>query len=48
MIHGGWSYVDAAYAVTLAGLVVLVVIVGLRSRHWARAARALDKLDAKP
>jgi hypothetical protein len=47
MIHGGWSYVDAAYAVTLAGLVGLALIVVLRYRHWARAARALDKPDPK-
>ena len=48
MIHGGWSYVDAAYAVTLTGLVALAVIVAVRYRHWAHAARAIDEPDPKP
>ncbi|MFT3726929.1 MAG: hypothetical protein QM759_03805 [Terricaulis sp.] len=48
MIHGGWSYVEAAYAVTLAGLIGLAVVVVVRFVHWSREARKLDKPDAKP
>lgn len=48
MIQGGWSYVEAAYAVTLTGLAALAVVVVLRLQHWAREARALDKSDVKP
>jgi heme exporter protein CcmD len=42
VIAGGWSYVWAAYAVTMGGLAVLAVVVILRARRWAREARALD------
>jgi hypothetical protein len=47
MIHNGWSYVDAAYAVTIAGLVVLTFVVVMRLRHWSRQARALEKTGAQ-
>jgi hypothetical protein len=48
MIHGGWSYVEAAYAVTFCGLFVLAAIVVVRLRYWARQARALEAADKKP
>lgn len=43
MISGGWAYVWPAYGVSIAALVVLVVIVTLRARRWAKAARDLDR-----
>jgi len=48
MIQGGWSYVDAAYAVTLTGLAALAAVVLLRLRHWAQKARALDERGRAP
>jgi uncharacterized membrane protein len=42
MITGGWSFVIAAYAVTLSGLAVLALVVALRARQWAKRARDLD------
>jgi hypothetical protein len=48
MIHGGWPFVNAAYAVTLTGLAVLAVIVVLRLRHWSKLARQLDKASGEP
>lgn len=47
MIHGGWSYVEAAYAVTLIGLLGLVAVVVARFLYWSKQARELDK-SAKP
>ena len=44
MITGGWSFVIAAYAVTLGGLAVLAIAITLRARAWAKRA---DELDAK-
>lgn len=46
MIEGGWAFIWASYAVTVAGLGVAAIVVALRLRHWARAARALN--EAKP
>jgi hypothetical protein len=43
MIHGGWSYVAAAYAASGAGLAVLALVVGARLRHWSKQARRLDQ-----
>lgn len=43
MIEGGWFYVYGAYGVTLAALLALVVVVALRARRWAKAARELDE-----
>ena len=43
MISGGWAYVWPAYGVALGALLVLVGVVLLRARHWAKAARELDK-----
>lgn len=48
MIAGAWSYVEAAYAVTLIGLITLAAIVVTRFLHWSREARKLDKLESKP
>jgi heme exporter protein D len=42
MIQGGWSYVWAAYAVTVSGLAALALIVTLQARRWAARARALE------
>jgi len=47
MIPGAWNYVEAAYAVTLAGLIVLAAVIVLRLLHWSREAKALDKPDAE-
>lgn len=38
MIEGAWSYVWGAYGAAVAALLVLVVAVSLRLRHWARRA----------
>lgn len=43
MIEGGWPFVWAAYAVTLAPLAVLAIVIVLRLRHWASQARELEK-----
>jgi heme exporter protein CcmD len=43
MIAGGWSFIYAAYALTVLLLGGLAVIVLLRARHWSREARKLDK-----
>ncbi len=43
MIASGWSFIYAAYAVTVALLGGLAVIVLLRARRWSREARKLDK-----
>lgn len=43
MISGGWAYVWPAYGVSVAALLVLAVIVIVRARRWAKAARELDR-----
>jgi heme exporter protein D len=43
MIEGGWSFVWAAYALTLASLALLSLVVVVRLRHWARQAKELDR-----
>lgn len=43
MISGGWPFVFAAYGVVSIACVGLVVIVGLRLRHWSKQAAGLDK-----
>lgn len=43
MIAGGWSFVWAAYAVTAAALITLIVVIVLRAAYWSRKARALEK-----
>jgi heme exporter protein CcmD len=48
MIHGGWPFVIAAYAVTLGGLLVLAISVAVRARTWAKRARELDAKRAEP
>ena len=42
MIAGGWSFVIAAYAVTLGGLAALALAIAWRARRWAKEARSLD------
>lgn len=39
MIEGGQEFIVAAYALTVGLLGGLALIVFLRARHWARAAR---------
>lgn len=46
MIAGGWAYIWAAYAATFGAVSVLALIVVLRMRHWAHAARKLDQTNA--
>ncbi len=48
MISGGWSFVIAAYGVTLGGLAVLALVVALRARQWAKRARDLDAKRSAP
>jgi hypothetical protein len=43
MIDGGWSFIWAAYAVTLGALAVLALVVAVRLAHWSKRARALDE-----
>lgn len=43
MIEGGWAYIWPAYGVGAVALGVLTVLVALRLRHWADAARKLEK-----
>lgn len=43
MIDGGWNFIWAAYAITLAALLVLVGVVLWRAGLWAQRARELDK-----
>lgn len=43
MIEGGWSFIWAAYALTLGALAALMVAVIARLAHWARRARDLTK-----
>lgn len=45
MIEGGWPFVWASYVLCVGSLGALALVVVLRNRHWARAAR---ELDAKP
>jgi heme exporter protein CcmD len=48
MITGGWTFVIAAYGVTLGGLAVLAISVALRARSWAKRARELDAKRGSP
>lgn len=48
MITGGWTFVIAAYVVTLGGLAVLAITVALRARAWAKRAKELDAKRALP
>lgn len=41
MIEGGWPFVWGAYVLTLGALGVLVLVIVLRLRKWAREARKL-------
>ena len=43
MIDGGWSFIWAAYGLTLAALVVLTLIVALRLAHWSKRAREVER-----
>lgn len=43
MIEGGWPFVWASYALMGAAFAVVIVVVLLRARHWAREARKLDR-----
>lgn len=43
MIEGGLSFVWTAYALTLAALAILALVVVARLRHWARRAKELDR-----
>jgi len=43
MVEGGWSFIWAAYAVSIGALAVLAIVVAVRLAHWARAARKLDQ-----
>lgn len=47
MIEGGWSYIWAAYAATLACVGGLALVAALRLRFWAKQARALDEAKRK-
>lgn len=38
-----WGFIEAAYAVTITGLVVLTLGVFFSLRHWAKRAREEDK-----
>jgi len=43
MIEGGWSFVVAAYGVTLGALAVLCAVVIARLGHWSKEAKALER-----
>ena len=43
MISGGLEYVWAAYAVAIAALATLAIVVVLRLLHWAARAKELDR-----
>lgn len=43
MIEGGWAYIYAAYAATLALLGGLALAIFLHARRWASEARKLDE-----
>jgi hypothetical protein len=43
MIDGGWSFIWAAYAITLGVLAVLALVVAVRLAHWSKRARASDE-----
>jgi len=43
MSHDHWGFIEAAYAVTITGLVVLTFAVFLNLRRWAKRAREEDK-----
>jgi len=47
MIAGGWTFVVAAYVVTLGGLAALAITVAVRARAWAKRARELDSNRAQ-
>ncbi|MEZ6024474.1 MAG: heme exporter protein CcmD [Hyphomonadaceae bacterium] len=46
MIEGGWQFVVASYALTVASLGGLALVVVLRLRTWAKRAAALE--NTKP
>lgn len=48
MIAGGWTFVIAAYGLTLGGLLVLAISVAVRARTWAKRARELDAKRSTP
>ena len=48
MITGGWTFVIAAYGVTLGGLLILAITVAVRARTWAIRARDLDAKRSAP
>lgn len=41
LVEGGWSFVAAAYAVSLAALAVVCVVVVARLIYWSGKAREL-------
>jgi heme exporter protein D len=43
MIEGGWPFIWTAYALTLAALALLSLVVVARLRHWAKRARGLER-----
>lgn len=43
MIEGGWTYIWAAYAVSLASLAALGFVIALRLTHWAKRAQAIEQ-----
>lgn len=42
MIEGGWTFVIAAYVLTLCAIIGLVLSIGLSARRWAKEAKKLD------
>jgi heme exporter protein CcmD len=47
VIEGGWVYVWASYALTIAVVGGLAFVVLSRLRHWSARARALDGAKQK-
>jgi hypothetical protein len=41
MIEGGWSFISAAYVISLGGLIVLCAAIVARLLYWRRKAREL-------
>jgi hypothetical protein len=48
MISGGWTFVIAAYGVTLGGLAVLALVVAVRAREWAKRVREVETKRSAP